>query len=51
LLQVERAGIEPLAADLDRVQAILDGDKPKSAASVRSAFCGRAPRLSSSTRC
>jgi 3-hydroxyisobutyrate dehydrogenase len=29
LLQVERAGIEPLAADPKRVQAILDADKPK----------------------
>ena len=29
LLQVERAGIEPLAVDPERVQAILDADKPK----------------------
>ncbi len=29
LLQVERAGIEPLAADPARVQAVLDADKPK----------------------
>ena len=29
LLQVERAGIEPLAEDPERVQAILDADKPK----------------------
>jgi 3-hydroxyisobutyrate dehydrogenase-like beta-hydroxyacid dehydrogenase len=29
LLQVERSGIEPPAVDPDRVQAILDADKPK----------------------
>jgi 3-hydroxyisobutyrate dehydrogenase len=29
LLQVERAGIEPSTVDLQRVQAILDADKPK----------------------
>ena len=29
LLQVERAGIEPLAADPARVQAVLDADKQK----------------------
>src|SRR6266581_3347678 len=28
LLQVERAGIEPLAADPERIAAILDADKP-----------------------
>jgi hypothetical protein len=29
LLQVERSGIAPPAVDPDRVQAILDADKPK----------------------
>jgi 3-hydroxyisobutyrate dehydrogenase len=29
LLQVERSGIEPPAVDPQRVQAILDADKPK----------------------
>jgi hypothetical protein len=29
LLQVERAGIPPLAVDPKQVQAILDADKPK----------------------
>jgi len=29
LLQVERAGIEPLAADPKRVAAVLDADKQK----------------------
>ena len=29
LLQVERAGIEPLAADPKRIAAVLDADKPK----------------------
>ena len=29
LLQVERAGIEPLAADPKRIAAILDADKQK----------------------
>jgi len=29
LLQVERAGIEPLAADLQRIAAVLDADKQK----------------------
>jgi hypothetical protein len=29
LLQVERAGIEPPAADPKRVHAVLDADKPK----------------------
>jgi 3-hydroxyisobutyrate dehydrogenase len=29
LLQVERAGIPPLAADPERIAAILDADKPK----------------------
>jgi len=28
-LQVERAGIEPLAADPKRIAAVLDADKPK----------------------
>jgi hypothetical protein len=29
LLQVERAGIEPLAADPKRIAAVLDADKEK----------------------
>ena len=29
LLQVERGGIEPLAVDPERVQAVLDADKQK----------------------
>jgi hypothetical protein len=29
LLQVERAGIPPLAADPQRISAVLEADKPK----------------------
>jgi hypothetical protein len=29
LLQVERSGVEPPAVDPERVQVILDADKPK----------------------
>jgi len=29
LLQVERAGIDPLASNPKRVAAVLDADKPK----------------------